>query len=93
MKSLSLVLLFIVSTAMASESKSPEALNVDSACSAEGATANCGDKKVGTGLLKCIEEYHKSHKDFKVSDSCKQARKQLKEAHKMKHEMNHEMKK
>jgi hypothetical protein len=30
---------------------------VNSSCSAEAATAGCGDKKVGSGLLKCIHAY------------------------------------
>ena len=80
MKSISLILLLVVSTAMANENKRPEALNVDSACSADATTAGCGDKKVGTGLLKCIESYRKEHKSFKVSESCKNARLQLRSA-------------
>lgn len=52
---------------------------VDSACSAEAKTANCGDAKVGTGLLKCIHGYKKEHKkEFKISDGCKSAMKKLK---------------
>jgi len=80
MKSISLILLFAVSAAMANESKRPEALNVDTACSADATTAGCGDKKVGTGLLKCIEAYRKEHKTFKVSESCRNARHQLRSA-------------
>ncbi len=50
---------------------------VDSACSAEAKTANCGDAKVGTGLLKC--GYKKEHKkEFTISDGCKSAMKKLK---------------
>jgi hypothetical protein len=52
---------------------------VDSACSAEAKTANCGDAKVGTGLLKCIHGYKKEHKkEFTISDGCKSAMKKLK---------------
>ncbi|MEO5666668.1 MAG: hypothetical protein ABIR96_01280 [Bdellovibrionota bacterium] len=50
---------------------------VDSSCNEEAKTANCGDQKVGSGLLKCIHAYKKEHKDFKVSDGCKSAVKKL----------------
>jgi len=47
---------------------------INSACAQEAATANCGNEKVGTGLLKCLHAYKKAHrKDFKFSDGCKQA--------------------
>lgn len=55
-------------------SQNPDALAIDSACSADGQTAGCGSEQVGTGLLKCIHAYKKAHKkDFKISDSCKAA--------------------
>lgn len=55
---------------------------VNNACSAEAATAGCGSEKVGTGLLRCIFAYKKSHKkDFKISDSCKASMKKLREDH------------
>jgi len=55
------------------EAKKDENDSVSKACAADGATAQCGDKKVGSGLLKCIHAYKEAHKDFKVSDSCKAA--------------------
>ena len=55
---------------------------VDAACQAEAATAGCGTEQVGTGMLKCIHAYKKAHKDFKISDGCKAATKQLKTDHK-----------
>lgn len=58
---------------------------VDSACVEEAKAANCGDKVVGKGLLKCIHQHKKASADFKVSDTCKEAMKNLKsERHKMK---------
>lgn len=77
MRLITIALLFSFTTAMAAESKKPEALAVDSACSAEGQTAGCGSEKVGTGLLKCIHTYRRSHKDFTVSSGCKDALKSL----------------
>tara|TARA_B110001454_G_scaffold64823_1_gene62964 strand:- start:12810 stop:13163 length:354 start_codon:yes stop_codon:yes gene_type:complete len=50
---------------------------VDSACVEEAKAANCGDKIVGKGLLKCIHEHKKASKEFKVSDGCKSAMKNL----------------
>lgn len=58
---------------------------VESACVDEAKAANCGDKVVGKGLLKCIHQHKKASADFKVSDSCKDAMKNLKsERRKMK---------
>ena len=51
---------------------------VNSACSADAQTAGCGGEVVGQGLLKCLHSYKKEHKDFKFSDGCKTAMKQLK---------------
>ena len=48
---------------------------INSACAEDGQKAGCGDKKFGTGLLKCIRQYKKDHKDFKLSEACKTARK------------------
>lgn len=60
---------------------------VKAACSQEITTANCGDKEIGKGLLKCVSQYRKQNKDFKISDGCKTAMKDLrknKHAHKPK---------
>lgn len=51
---------------------------VVTACSEESKAANCGDKVVGKGLLKCIGEHKKASKEFKVSEGCKSAMKGLK---------------
>lgn len=50
---------------------------VNSACSADAQTAGCGGQVVGEGLLKCMHAYKKEHKDFKFSEGCKTAMKQL----------------
>jgi hypothetical protein len=57
--------------------QSPEAQAVDSSCSQEATTANCADKKVGTGLVACVRAYKKAHKGFKVSPGCRSAMKQM----------------
>jgi len=67
------VLVGFVSFSQAKENTSPDAEAVDSACTADAATAGCGSEKVGTGLLKCMHAYKKAHKDFKFSDGCKSA--------------------
>ncbi len=56
-----------------------DAQAIDSACKAEAATAGCGDEVVGKGLLKCMGQYKKAHKDFRFSDGCRSAIKQLRE--------------
>ncbi len=50
---------------------------VNSACSAEAQTAGCGSETVGHGLLKCIHAYKQAHSDFKISEGCRSAMKQL----------------
>lgn len=54
-----------------------DAQNIDTACSADAATAGCGNEKVGTGMMKCMHAYKKAHSDFKFSDGCKAAMKQM----------------
>ena len=67
---------------------------VESACSADASTTGCSGKEVGKGLLKCMHEYKKAHKDFKFSDSCKGARKEMKhEKNELKQNEEHEEKK
>lgn len=55
---------------------------VKQACSAEIAKAGCGDKSVGTGLMKCLKSYKKDHKDFEISQGCKDVKKKTKEMRK-----------
>ena len=54
-----------------------DAQAVNAACQAEAATAGCGQEVVGKGLLKCMGNYRKAHKDFKFSDGCRDAVKHL----------------
>lgn len=55
--------------------KDVQAVNV--ACQEEAKAAGCEGKEVGKGLLKCVREYRKANKEFKVSDGCKDALKEL----------------
>jgi len=57
--------------------KAADKLTVDTACTADAATAKCGNEKVGTGLLKCIHAYKKANPSYQVSQSCKDAMKAL----------------
>ncbi len=52
--------------------------SVNASCSTDAQTAGCGNEKVGYGLLKCLHEYKKSHKDFKFSEGCKTSMTKLK---------------
>ena len=53
--------------------QTPDALTIDSACATESKAAGCGNEKVGTGLLKCMFHYKKTHKDFSYSPACQNA--------------------
>ncbi len=74
----SILFLAIASAANAKENLSADAQAVDAACSQDAATAGCGTEKVGTGLLKCLAAYKKSHKEFKFSEGCKTAKQTMK---------------
>lgn len=63
--------------AHSAENKMASAQGTNTTCTQESETAKCGNDKVGTGLLACLNEYKKSHKDFKISDSCEASLKQL----------------
>ncbi|MGZ3724700.1 MAG: hypothetical protein ACXWQQ_02835 [Pseudobdellovibrio sp.] len=45
---------------------------MEDACKADMDTTNC-HQEMGKGMMKCMMEYKKAHKDFKWSDSCKAA--------------------
>lgn len=91
---ITLAALTIQLTAIASEpAMDADRAAVNSACSAEATAANCGDQKVGSGLLKCIQAHKKSNRDFKISDSCKASMKSLKKARHERHEERMEEKK
>jgi len=69
-------------TAHANDPQKKEELKADrdqvnTACAADAQTAGCAGKVVGEGLLKCLHAYKKEHKEFKISDACKAARKEL----------------
>ena len=51
---------------------------VEAACVEEAKASGCEGKEIGKGLLKCVHAYKKEHKDFKFSDGCKSAMKELK---------------
>jgi hypothetical protein len=71
------LLMILSSVSMAKENTGADAQAIDSACTADAATAGCGSEKVGTGLLKCMHAYKKAHADFKFSDGCKDAMKKM----------------
>lgn len=53
---------------------------VKAACSADIQATGCS-QELGHGLMKCIHEYKKSHKEFSVSESCKAAAHEGREMH------------
>lgn len=88
MKSLlTLSLLLALTSGFAGEAKSAGAQAVNNACAEDAKLAGCEGEKVGTGLLKCLHAYKKSHKqEFKLSEGCKESMKSLKEENKAKRE-------
>ena len=75
-----LIVLGLVVSQFSFAGEKVEAMNT--ACSAEVQATGCSDKKVGKGLLKCMHVYKKQHKDFKFSDACKDAMKDLRHSRK-----------
>ena len=88
MKSLlTLSLLLSLTSGFAGEAKSAGAQAVNNACAEDAKLAGCEGEKVGTGLLKCLHAYKKSHKqEFKLSEGCKESMKSLKEENKARKE-------
>jgi hypothetical protein len=78
-KILVLALSLMTAQAFAAEPLKADREAVNASCSADAQTAGCGSEVVGKGLLKCLHNYKKAHKEFKFSDSCKSAMKKLKE--------------
>ena len=72
------VLMFSMSAFAADPQMKSDREAVNNSCAQEAKEANCGDQKVGSGLMKCIWKYKKEHKEFKVSDACKGSVKTLK---------------
>jgi hypothetical protein len=68
---------FLLSGLVANADISADKIGVESACVQEAATAQCGQDKVGTGLIKCLRKYRKENKGYKFGESCKGALKQL----------------
>lgn len=68
-----------ISMAAPAEKNGADAQAVNAACAQDSATAGCESKKVGTGLLKCLHLYKKSHHEHKFSEGCKNAMKQMRE--------------
>lgn len=70
--------LFVLCVALSSslafaDGKQANNAEINAACAADSKTAGCGDKQVGSGLLKCLHAYKKEHKDFNLSAGCKEA--------------------
>jgi hypothetical protein len=61
------------------EKDKADAAAINSACEADAKATGCSGMVVGKGLLKCMHKYKHQHKDYKFSDGCKSAMKQLKE--------------
>jgi hypothetical protein len=58
---------------------------VDAACRRDAEEIGCGDNRVGNGLLRCMQEYKKSHREHRFSRECREAMKRMREEHKEMH--------
>ncbi len=75
-----LVVAFAVhSAAFAESNRKEDAAKVNTACAKDAQTAGCAGEVVGKGLLKCLKNYKRTDKSFKVSSDCKAAIGQLRE--------------
>lgn len=54
---------------------------VNNACRTDADATGCV-QEVGKGFQKCTRNYKVAHKDFKLSDGCREAMKQMKQAEK-----------
>ncbi len=78
-----LTLAFVFSSLSATASMDKEGLKAEmgnvikAECADEISKANCGNEH-GPRILKCIHEYKKTHKEFLISDKCKDVRKKMK---------------
>ena len=70
---LPLAVLFSFSLAYGDAATNADAQGIDTACTADAATAGCTGEVVGKGLLKCLHAYKKANKTFKFSPGCKAA--------------------
>jgi len=91
MKIKHLVILFVAFSSVAFANDPAKKANnaaINTACAADGKMADCGDKQVGTGLLRCLHDYKKSHKEFALSAGCKEAI-QKRQAEQKEHNKDH----
>ncbi len=56
-----------------------DAQAINQACKGDASNTGCGGEVVGKGLLKCMHAYKQAHKDYKFSEGCRDAMKQMKE--------------
>jgi len=81
---LAVSLLSVSSVFAADATMKADAQSIDTACTADAATASCTgpEAKVGTGLLKCLHAYKKANHAYKFTPSCKAAMEQMHADHK-----------
>lgn len=46
---------------------------VETACAQDTKTADCLNKKVGSGLMRCLRAYKTANPSYKLSNECKRA--------------------
>ena len=55
----------------------PDAKPTDNPCKPEANASGCEDLVAGKGLLKCMSSYKMANRDFKFSEGCSEAMKQM----------------
>lgn len=71
MKNIILSLIVLGFTAMSGAQSVDDQIN--KACAPDAATAGCAGKKMGKGLMKCLIDYGKKNKSFRLSEACETA--------------------
>lgn len=74
---MSLFIMSVSAFALDKKERAEADSEIKQSCSSEVSTANCSDKSYGKGLMKCLENYKKQHKEFQISEGCKSARKKI----------------
>ncbi len=75
-KAIIIVTLFSLSSSVHADSAAHK-LAVNAACKADADLAGCPKAKVGSGLLKCLNDFGKKNLAFKISASCVEAKKKM----------------
>ncbi|CAK0769327.1 exported hypothetical protein [Gammaproteobacteria bacterium] len=46
---------------------------INNNCASDAGIAHCDGEKVGSGLIKCLQSYERTHRNFVLSSECRSA--------------------